>query len=212
MVTKEKKVFFLYTILIAVLVIVGFSLLYIYKSKENYYFVVRVYNVIEYSLLAYFFSFYIRNNSIKKILLFSVFVFIIFCIYNFIHARLPRMPFIPASVENILLLLLTTYYFFEEMQAPVFEPIYEKAIFWICVAFIVNSSGNFFLFLYSKNSFNDEAFKTQYTIIYTTVTIVKNLLLCISIFINNKHENSTSNSNGFLDINLDTIQPIKNQS
>lgn len=95
------------------------------------------------------------------------------------------------------------------MQEPVVEPIYQKAIFWISVAFIFNFSGNFFLFLYSKNSYNDEAFKHQYAIIYTTVTVIKNLLLCISILIKEKKEDPLSNS--LINIDLDSLDPFKNR-
>lgn len=95
------------------------------------------------------------------------------------------------------------------MQETVVEPIYQKAIFWISVAFIINSAGNFFLFLYSKNSFNDEIFKTQFTIIYTSVTVIKNLLLCISILIKEKNENNTPDN--LFDIDLDSYNPITNK-
>lgn len=96
------------------------------------------------------------------------------------------------------------------MQETVAEPIYQKAIFWISVAFIINSSGNFFLFLYGRYSYDVNVFKTpQYTIIYTTVTIIKNLLLCLSIFI--KEKNPDHSSNELMDIDLDSFHPIKNQ-
>jgi hypothetical protein len=120
------------------------------------------------------------------------------------------MPFIPLSVEHILLLIFIIYYFFEVMQESVIDPIYQKAIFWISVAFIINSAGNFFLFLYAKNSIDDDIFKKQYTIIYTTVTVLKNLLLCISIFIKESPKNE-SDKNTF-DIDLDSFHPIKNQN
>ncbi len=96
------------------------------------------------------------------------------------------------------------------MQETVIEPIYQKAIFWISVAFIINSSGNFFLFLYSKNSYNDDVFKRQYTIIYTTVTVLKNLLLCISILIKESRQDNIS-SHDPIDIDLDSFHPIKNK-
>ena len=95
------------------------------------------------------------------------------------------------------------------MQETVVEPIYQKAIFWISVAFIINSSGNFFLFLYSKNSYNDETFKKQYTIIYTTVTVIKNFLLCVSILIKEKKDPSSSE---LIDIDLDSFHSFKNQN
>ncbi|MBX2934993.1 MAG: hypothetical protein KF825_12180 [Ferruginibacter sp.] len=117
------------------------------------------------------------------------------------------MPFIPVSVEHVLLLIFILYYFFETIQNLTTEPVYQKAIFWISVAFIINSAGNFFLFLYSKNSFNDDTFKTQYTIIYSTVTILKNILLCISIPINESPKKSIIEET--LNIDLDPFKPIK---
>lgn len=206
MVSKEKRVFFLYTLLIAVLVIIGFSLLYLYKSEENYFLVVRVYNIIEYTLLAYFFSFYIKNKLVLKTLWGSVIGYAIFCGYSFLVAQKPEMPFLPASVEHILLLVFILYFFFEILQNVTTEPVYQKAIFWISVAFIINSAGNFFLFLYSKNSFADAAFKTQYTIIYGVVTILKNILLCISIPIKESPRKSILNES--LNIDLDPFKPF----
>lgn len=208
MVTKERKVFFLYTIAIAILVVVGFSLLYVYKSKENYFLAVRVYNVIEYSLLGYFFSLYIVNKTAKKLLLGSVIFYFIFCIFSFTRVTTPEMPSITFTVEYILLLCFIIYFFFEVMQESVVEPIYQRPIFWISVAFIINCAGNFFLFIYQKNSYNDEIFQRQYTTIYTTVTVIKNLLLCISILI--KETPKISSSTETFDIDLDSLNPIKN--
>jgi hypothetical protein len=93
------------------------------------------------------------------------------------------------------------------MQGTLVEPIYQRAIFWIAVAFIINFSGNFFLFLYSKNSFNDEVFKRQYTIIYTTVTLIKNILLCISIIIK---ENKKVSLSPKIENTFDSFHPFQN--
>lgn len=191
----------MYTILIAILVIVGFTLLYIYKSPESYYLVARVYIMLEFTLLTYFFSLYIQNKLVKKILLFSPIIFLLFCIYDFSVEKIPGIPFLPVTVAHITLLCFIIYYFFEVMQDLVVEPIYQKAIFWISVAFIINSSGNFFLFLYAQFSYNVDIFKTpQYTIIYTSVTILKNLLLCISILIKEKKEDLLSNNHFIIDL------------
>ena len=171
---------------------------------------VRVYNVIEYSLLAYFFSLYITNKYIRIILKLSVIGYLIFCIFSFTNAKVPEMPFVPANIKHILLLIFIIYYFFEVMQDSVVEPIYQKAIFWISVAFILNSAGNFFLFLYSKNSYNDDVFKKQYTLIYTTITVLKNLLLCIAISMKEKPDSLPQTN--FLDVDLDSFNPIKKQN
>ena len=98
------------------------------------------------------------------------------------------------------------------MQETVVEPIYQKAIFWISVAFIINFSGNFFLLLSSINSFQDEAFRSTFTIIYSSVTILKNILLCIAVTVReNKNDNQFLN-NLSLDSELDTHLPFKNQN
>jgi hypothetical protein len=200
--TKGKRVFFLYTIFTSLLVIVGFCLLYVYQSPENYYLIARTYVIIEFSLLTYLFHFYIKNKFVKKIILYSPVVFLVFCIFQFVLEKIPGIPFLPISVAHIALLCFIIYYLFEVMQETVLEPIYQKAIFWISVAFIINSAGNFFLFLYSKNSFNEDPnFKRQYTIIYTTVTVIKNLLLCISILIKENPKNDSDNLT--FDVDLD---------
>lgn len=209
--TKGKNVFFVYTIFTTILVVVGFSLLYIYKSSENYYLVVRTYVIIEFTLLTYLFSLYIRNKFVYKLIFYSPIAFLLFCIFEYSTEKIPGIPFLPISVAHITLLCIIIYYLFEVMQETVLEPIYQKAIFWISVAFIINSAGNFFLFLYSKNSFNDDPnFKRQYTIIYTTVTVIKNFLLCIAIFIKETPKNDPDNL--IFDIDLDSFNPTKNRN
>ena len=192
------------------LVTIGFCTLYLLNSKENYYLIVRVYNVVDYSLLVYFFSLYIRNKFVKSLIFFSIAIYFVFCLVSYFTAKVPEMPFVPFTVEHISLLILLIYYFFEVMQESVVEPIYQKAIFWISVAFIINSAGNFFLFLYSKNSYNDDAFKKQYTLIYTTITVLKNLLLCIAISMKEKPDSLPQTN--FLDVDLDSFNPIKKQN
>ena len=173
--------------------------------------VVRAYVILEFTLLTYLFHLYIKNNLLRKLILYSPIVFILFCIFEFSREKIPGMPFLPISVAHITLLCIVIYYLFEVMQETVLEPIYQKAIFWISVAFIINSAGNFFLFLYSKNSFNgDPNFKRQYTIIYTTVTVIKNMLLCISILIKEKHKNESDKVT--FDVDLDSFHPSHNQN
>ena len=180
---------------------------YINNSLPQYYFVTRIYNILEYSLLAYFFSLHIKNRFIKATLLYSFFPFIIICIYDFVSANAPALAFLPLIVEYLVLLIFIIYFFFEVMQENVVTPIYTKPIFWISVAFIINFSGNFFLFLYSQTSFNDDAFRRQFTIIYSSVTILKNLLLCIGVSLRDINTNVSSNGIRF-ESELDAIHPF----
>lgn len=210
--TKNRKVFFLYTTVIAILVLAVILTRYILGSYENYYLVTRVYNILEYSLLAYLFYLYIKNKVVRNILLFSSIPYILFCIYDFIIAKEPTLAIFPLITEYLVLLLFIIYFFFEVIQESIVEPIYYKAIFWISVAFITNFSGNFFLLLTSINSFQDEEFKYVFTIIYSSVTILKNILLCIAVTIK-ENKNDTQFLNDILmDPELDSQLPFKNQN
>jgi hypothetical protein len=165
---------------------------------------------VEYALLSYFFSLQIRNRIIRKALWFSTIPFALFCLFDFIRSSGPELPFGPLAVEYVMLLIFIIYFFFEVMDNTKSEPIYQKPVFWISSAFILNFSGNFFLFLYSKNSYSDnEVFQQHYTIIYGTITILKNILLCISAYQSEEIPNTPNHS---IDVNLDSFYPhIKKQ-
>ena len=92
------------------------------------------------------------------------------------------------------------------------EPIYQKAIFWISVAFIINFSGNFFLFLYSRTSYKDEIFKNQFTIIYSSVTILKNILLCISVMVKESNKNNQFDNNMPFESEFNSIYNLPSQN
>lgn len=160
------------------------------NSYPSYYLVVRVYNIIEYSTLAYLFFLYIKKKIIRIILLYSIIPYVLFCIYDFVVSKEPTLASLPLIIEYLVLLIFIIYFFFEVMQSTVIEPIYQKPIFWICVAFILNFSGNFFLLLSAITSFNDEDFRNTFTIINGSVTILKNIFLCIAVVLkdnNNDH-------------------------
>lgn len=171
----------MYTCVIFFLTILSFLTLYGYSLRNAYYNLIRVYNLLDYCFLAYFFSLHIRNKIVKRGLLFSIIPFTILCISDFLSSDKPSLPYFPLAIEYVTLLVFVVYFFFEVIQSTVSEPIYQKGVFWISVAFIINFSGNFFLFLYSKNSYNNNAeFQKYYVIIYGTITIIKNILLSIS--------------------------------
>ncbi len=210
MTTKNTKVFFLYTAVITVLIIAVIITRYIYNSFPSYFFVTRIYSVLEYSILSYLFYLYIKNGVLRRILLYSIIPFIVFSIVNYLGASKPSIPFLPLVFEYLVLLAFIIYFFFEVLQEMVTEPIYHRPIFWISVGFIINFSGNFFVLLSSIKSFDDEAFRDIFTIIYSSVTILKNVLLCISLTVKENKFDNTSISDFPPDSKLDTYLPFKN--
>ena len=57
----------------------------------------------------------------------------------------------------------------------------------------------------------DPGFKNQYNMIYDSFAILKDILLCTAIFVNNRHNKKVEKSNIPISINLDIFNPIKNK-
>ena len=98
------------------------------------------------------------------------------------------------------------------MQQTIVEPIYQKAIFWISVAFIINFSGNFFLLLSSLNSFNNETFRNTFIVINGSVTILKNIFLCIAVVLKENNNDNQVLKDLSIDSELDSFLSFKRQN
>jgi hypothetical protein len=118
---------------------------------------------------------------------------------------------VPLLVECSFFIILIIYFFFEKLKQDVNEPLFSTFIFWFSVAFLINFSGNFLLFVYSETSNKDVDFKINYAIIYSTVTIIKNILLCVAVTM--KETITTKISNKLQpDIELTIFNPDKPES
>lgn len=190
--TKERRVFFAYTLFVAVFILLAFTARSVFHSRTAAYIVARIYDVIEYSLLSYFFSLNTKNAIVKRITLFTIIPFIGYCIYDYLSAKVPGFAFVPLVIEGLTLLIVLIYIFYEKMQYSLDIAVHQTSFFWVAVAFVVYFAGSFFLFLYSKNSYQDDSFRNQYTIIYSVVTISKDILLCISTFVKDKDKTPQS--------------------
>lgn len=162
-----------------------------------FFLITRVYDIIEYTLLALYFSYHIRNKAVRIFTIVSIVPFIAFCLYDYFSSDTLTFAFLPLVIECLTLLIILLYILYEKMSFSFVIPIYQTSFFWISVAFIIYFAGNFFLFLYSENSYNDEVFKKQYTLIYSFVTIMKNILLCIGISIKENKQPDLSDNTFF---------------
>lgn len=158
---------------------------------------------MEFSLLSFYFSLNTKNIIAKKIIVFLIIPFVCYCIYDYISADTPSFAFLPLVIECLTLLAVLIFLFYEKIKNITQILLYETSFFWIAVAFVFYFSGNFFLFLYSQNSYHDQTFKDQYTIIYTCVTVIKNILLCIGVSIKDKDIKAAEAEPMFLDDDLD---------
>jgi hypothetical protein len=172
---------------------------------------VRFIIIIEFTFLCIFYYYILHNKNKKTVSAFSISVFLFYSIYDYYTTKGSDFTYIPLVIECLFFLFVIPYYFYEKMQYSVTSPIYQSPDFWISVAFLIYFSGNFFLFLFSKTMFKDSNSKIQYNLIYCCFTILKDILLCTAIFVNNRHNKKIEKSNIPISINLDIFNPIKNK-
>ncbi len=175
------RVFFWYTAVLGSFLGLCLIALYILKSYFIYDTVFRLFIALEYILIAIFFVLNIKSKRVNKVIFYSTFPFILFCIYDYLTKQ-DSFSFYPQVVECIIFIFIITYLFYEKMNTDLSIPIYNLPVFWIAFGFLIYFSGSFFLFLFSKNFGENSEFKRLYHLIYGTVTITKNLLLCIGIY------------------------------
>ena len=207
--SKEIKVFFVYKTLAVILLLISLATQAKYSNL-----ILSIFLVQEFILLSIMYSYIIENLMVKKLIIFSIVLFAIYCIYAFSRVNIQKLyfDFTPAIVESLFFIVVIVYYFYEIMRFNYATPLFQLPSFWISVAFVIFFSGTFFLLLYSKTMFNEPGFNVQYLIISCTLTIIKNVLLCVALFVNKNlityKDNNTLPSN----LNLDTFQPLNKQT
>lgn len=208
------KAFFIYTITLATLVGLSMWLVYGLRSKEAYFLVLQFYFPIEYALLIVFFSYLYKNKIAKKVILFSIIPFWIFCVINYLNSDPKVFNNYPPIVSFLIFIIIIVYYFFEKMRVVSIHPLYESISFWICVGLFIYFAGNFFYLLFVTNTQNIELVK-QLKIVYSTVTIAKNIILSIAWFfkehIETKEDELTIPDHVNLDDDLSFTLPTNNQ-
>jgi len=170
----------------------------------------RFFLFIEFCLLSLFY-FFVLKTKFKK-LFFFIFsaLYLIYSVQDYTYSKPGEFNFSLLVVECLFFLSVIVYFFYEKILYSISSPIYYSPTFWISVAFLIYFSGNFFLFLFSKSMFKDPDFKSQYTIIYSSVTIIKNIFLGLGIVINSNSISQSNAGTGKFDVDLDTFYPTLN--
>ncbi len=198
--TKEKRYFFVYALLTAISVLLAALFKFVFVNKTAYFAIGAIHIAIVFLILTLLFGINLQNKVIKKIAYISIIPFFIFCIYDFVYSSINSVAYFPLFVECLFFIVLILYFFFEKITEETTIPLFATFMFWIAVAFFLNFSGNFFLFIYSQSSNKAPDFNSNYTIIYSTVTVLKNIVISIAVTINEevyKENKSDKVSNGF---------------
>ena len=192
----------MYSIFLAVFASAGFITLQIFKSQASYILILKFYTIFEYAVIAYFLMSVLKNKLIISILKYSIIAFTLISAYFYFVADQHKLNKYPSVIEFLLFIVFIIYFFYEKMKTVIIYPLYQSTTFWICVAFFLYFTGNFFFFLFSNPASTPE-FKKQMILIYSFVTITKNFILSLSLLANEPIEINDDELQIPTDINLD---------
>ena len=183
---------------------------FVLKDSETRFFIQRVSVANEFIFLTIYLYKNIVSIKKRKLLIASIPIFLIFCIFDYIYYKNKgsNSKFGPLTVESLFFLIVIVYYFYEKMKFIISSPIYKSSSFWISVAFLVYFSGTFLLFLTSISMINDKVFLKQYNIIYGSIDILKNFILVIALLINKFSKIDSSTYSIKPNVDLDLFQPF----
>lgn len=209
--STELKVFFFYTATFAFFLLLSIYFRQIAKNFQEQLIVNRIFLIIEFTFLCFFYNSCLVNKCRKVVAVVAVSLFLLYSAYDFYISKPDEFTFIPLVIECLFFLLIIIFYFYEKIKYSIATPIYYSPDFWISVAFLIYFSGNFFLFLFSKSMYKNPNFKTEFTIIYGTITIIKNIFLCIAIFVNANSIQQQNKNNRPIDVDLGSFNPLTNK-
>ena len=150
-------------------------------SKTSYLFVLRIYFAVEYATFVLFFSLILKNKIFKKIILLSIIPFWLYCVYNFFVSEPNTFNNYPALLEFAIFIFIIIFYFYEKMNIVSNIPLFRSISFWLSVGLFIYFTGNLFFLLFIMST-ADKVIINQMLLIYSSVTITKNLILAAAWF------------------------------
>lgn len=108
-----------------------------------------------------------------------------YCIYNFFVSQHDTFNNYPALLEFSVFIFIIIFYFYEKMNIISSIPLFRSISFWLCVGLFIYFTGNLFFLLFVTSTPDKEILKLMF-LIYSGVTITKNLILAGAWFATEK--------------------------
>ncbi len=145
-------------------------------------FLFAIFNIVEYSFLAYFFYIIARKKKAKKIIIFIWISYSLFAALDFVYFNnLKAFDSFTSGIESLIILLLCIYYLITEIRNSYTSAIYSTSNFWIVISFLIYFSGTFFLYIMAENTLHDTQYQKFYFVINNSFNILKNILLSVAM-------------------------------
>ena len=209
--TKYLKVFFVYSLVLAIFILISFVYLRPKVDKDTYFTILNFYTFIEFILLSLMIYFYSKRRWVRITVLFTFIIFAIYHLVNYLVFDRLTLNFSHNTVTCIILILYIVFFFYTKMKIVSSVPLYQTMSFWIFVAFFLYYTGNFFFFLILGSEQSVEIQKFM-IVVYSVVTIIKNIILCSSFSFNEPTELINKNLSIPNDLNLDDLSHLNQNS
>ena len=184
-------------------IFIGLNLLtsYILKDVELFLVVMKLFNIFEFTVIAFFIYNVLKAPLFRKVVLYSIVPFILYAIIDYFANDRFKFNNHSNIVGALLIIIFIVYFFYEKMNTVVMYPLYQSTNFWICVGLLLYFAGSFFFVLFIKSTVD----KVLMTSIYALVVIVKNILLSLSLFASEEPDNNDNSLQIPKDLDLDEM-------
>lgn len=139
---KRDKTLVVFPIVIFISILTEFLVIKLNSRHLNYNFIYHIYVPIEYVLLSLYFVFNTKSTSTKKIIIYSIPVYLILCLILSLQTSFQKHPGIQINLEGLLLITWSVITLFS-IEVKINTVITSLSIFWICVALLIYHSGIF---------------------------------------------------------------------
>ena len=144
---------------------------------------IKAFTVIEFILISIYLYHILTSEVVKKLIFFFIPAFSLFTIIIQFFIFSKGYSSIPLIVESLLFIVFFIVFFYEKMKTINNYPLSQSLLFWISVGYFIYFSGNFFVILFMSYSKNQD-FVVGQKIVYTIVTVSKNIILSLAFFAN----------------------------
>jgi len=178
---KTLKVFFIYTVFLALFSIASIVSIYFNKNLSVYLVLLKLFSILEFFTFSLFVYYSLENKFFKKIILILNVPYLTIHLFSWIFFK-NEFSLHPFLFEFLTFIIFIIYFFYEKMKLVNKNPIYNNKEFWIFVGIFIYFSGNFFYLLFSNSNYSKQ-FKYQLQIVVSIVTIIKNIIFSLSFLI-----------------------------
>lgn len=145
---RFTRPFWILCSLLIVAAIVSYTAYILYKNRLNNMHLLHIYTILEYALWSIFYYQLFEKKHIKRFIIGSIVVFIIFSILNTIFWQPLKMyNSYSRSVEGAFLLCFSIAWFYKVFINGKITKLEAHPVFWINAGVLIYFSGSFLLFI-----------------------------------------------------------------